>query len=223
MRLFNELSWEQFQDSGGPRRLDNANNERPRIENIAPIDTSKQTLTSLVQFFLAPFLMSDPNVILHLPTCEPATYKKILDEIAPHFAQVRKVSWNDQIQVMLQSLKESSKAEFLRLLSNNEVNPIVHDLYKGKYTPHPSDFKTKFYQVNIENIPQSLDHEITQMWDFFLSFIKCNGDFVLLPNDWVFNEAFKDKEAVKAFAGVCNSMRVIVNEGNNKITSIYLH
>lgn len=225
MELFKEMytrASDQDQTIGTFRKT-----ERPRVvyEELLDNVTSKNNLSSLAQYFLAPFILIEPNGILDIPATDEFVHDKIVREIAPHFCEKQKISIGNRVTIRLKSVRENSKAEFLNLLNRNEINAIVKDLFACENSNWGGSFTSKEYEVNLEAIEKKARQEIVSMWNFFeRAFIQngMEGQLVLIPSGWEFNESFKDRISIRAFAGVCNSMTVTVNCENEMISSVFI-
>lgn len=224
MDLFEEIIREDFGQN--PIIKMNEKNEHPKVvyEKLTVEEPFDQPISSLAQYFLAPFLLVDSNGIFDIPAVDKIIQDIVIKEIAPHFNKTVKVSYENQIIIRVQNVKESSKTHFLNLIKNHRVNAIVNDLYSKDPTNWEGNFTIKEYKVNLHAVKKSVENDILPMWNFFeRSFVRAYGDLVILPNGWVFDESFKARIAVQAFAGVCNSMTITVNQENKMISSIQIN
>ncbi len=199
--------------------------EPPKIvyEKLIVEEPYELQLSPLAQYFLAPFILIDSNGILDIPVMHNFIHDKVIREIAPHFNEISKVTSDNQVKLRLQNIRESSKTHFLNVFNNHRLNAIVNDIYGKGNTGWGGNFTIREYKVNLEAIIKSVEHDILPLWDFFKdSFVLNTGYFVLIPSEWVFDESFKDRIAVRAFASVCNSMTITVNTENNTISSILI-
>ncbi|MDH5160314.1 hypothetical protein [Heyndrickxia oleronia] len=220
MNLFEEIIEKHYDLN--IETLDNIGRRTPRMssEKLEAKETNDQP-SSLAQYIMAPFILVDSNGINDIPVFDKISQEVVLEEIAPHFSELKKITIDDQLFIRVQNVKESSKNSFLNLVKNNRLNKIVNDIYSNRNSSWPPDrFIAKEYKVNLEIIEKSFEPDILVLWDFFKrSFIKENGFMSILPSGWTFDESFKDRIAVRAFASVCNSMEIVVNEDNNTISS----
>lgn len=224
MKLFEEVAVPSSSEKYNSLSSELPEHHRPIFEKVLVSSMTNLQLSSLEQFFLAPFVTKDPKGILHIPADEPFIYNMVIHEIAPHFQQIRKVDFGDHIQLMLENPTESSKENFFELMQNRNLNAIVCDLYVGQPVEVVNPFPIKEYHVNLELVPKGIEHDIVSMWSFFeRSFIRKNGEMVLLPNGWQFHDSFKDRVAIQAFASVCSAMRINVNTDDQAITSIFVN
>lgn len=224
MDLFEEITNNDIDSS--PKIITTNNNSHPQItyEKLVNEVCSEQKMSSLTQYLLAPFLLVDSNGILDIPIFDKTSESKVLKEIAPHFNKVEKITIDSQILIRVQKVREESKAQFLDLNKSNKINAIVKDIYADGNVDWEESFSIKEYKVNLEAISKTTGNDILSMWDFFeQSFVRANGDFVILPNGWDFDESFKNRITVQSFASVCKSMMVTVNQNSNKITSVFVN
>jgi|GEM_PF-6236478 len=196
---------------------------RPRFEAVLADSLASGPMTALAQFFVAPIMWTDVHAVWHIPVREDGVYRQILCEIAPHFEKTTKVTTGEAVQVNLQGLREHSKSMFMSLVSDHRLHPIVEDLYARKADDEQMPAgRTKSYKVNLQAIAAHLpqEHAFRELWDFFKhTFIHHQEILILMPVNWTFDETFKDSVAIKAFAGVCTSMSVQVNE-QKRITAL---
>jgi hypothetical protein len=202
------------------------NHDHPKVvyEKLIVEESVERQISSLTQYFLAPFILVDSNGILDIPVFDNDIQDIVLKDIAPHFNRVTKVKTKNQVILRVQNVRESSQIQFLNQIKNGRINEIVNEIYSKGTTGWGGHFTIKEYKVNLEAVKKSIDNDILPMWNFFeRSFVQAYRNLVILPNGWAFDESFKDRITVQSFAGVCNSMTVIVNQENNMITSILIN
>lgn len=136
-------------------------------EKFETKETSDQP-SSLAQYIMAPFILVDSNGMNDIPVFDYVIKKLVLEEIAPHFSELKKIAIDHKMFIRVQNVKESSKNIFLNLIKNCRINQIVNDIYSGgnsswlKWT-----FKAKENNVNLDKIEKSFEPDILGMWDFF--------------------------------------------------------
>jgi hypothetical protein len=211
-------------DSNENLKIRSNNHPRVEYEKLYIEEPCERNISSLTQYFLAPFILVDSNGILDIPVFDNDIQNIVLKEIAPHFSRVTKVTINNNVNIRVQKIKESSKIRFLNQVNNRSINAIVNDIYLQESTRWEGNFTIREYKVNLEAVKKLSDNDILPLWDFFYrTFVRAQENMVILPNGWAFNESFKDRIAVQSFASVCHSMTVIVNQENNLITSILIN
>jgi len=225
LELFEEMYRENINQAQGIETVEKTERSRRIYEKLIIEKTNKQELSSISQYFIALFVLVDSNGILDIPDTNEFVHNEIVEEIAPHFDKTSKVISGDQAVIRLKNLQEKSKNQFLDLMNHQQLNPIVNDLYStNKIKAWEGNFISKEYKVNLEAVEKQTGEDILLLWNFFnQTFVRTNGHAVFLPNGWEFNDSFKDRIAVQAFASVCNSMTVIVNCEKNLIASILIN
>lgn len=221
--LFEEVNSEEYIQNSEVEF--NENVEPPKIifEEIIIKAPSELQLSPLAQYFLAPFILIESNGMLDIPVRTKFIYNKVVNEIAVHFNKVSKVTDDNQVTLSMQDVRGSSKTYFLDLYNSNSLNAIVTDLYRKSSSGWGGIFPIKEYKVNLRGVKKLVDHDILTLWSFFKeTSVLGTGHFVLMPSEWAFDESFKDRIAVRAFAGVCNSMTITVNTESNTILAILL-
>ncbi len=201
-------------------------NHHPHViyEKLNIEDHFDPQISSLAQYFIAPFILVGSNGILDIPVFDNDIQDIVFKEIAPHFSRVTKVTTNNNVMIRVQKIKHSSKIRFMNQLKDRSINSIVNDIYSQEATRWEENFTIREFKVNLEAVKKSRHNDILPMWNFFeRTFVRAYENMVILPNRWAFNESFKDRIAVQSFASVCNSMTVIVNQDNNLITSILIN
>lgn len=201
-------------------------NEHPKVE-YERLDIEApfgKQISSIAQFFLAPFILVSSNGMLDIPIVDDKILDIAIKEIAPHFNKVVKITTNEkQVVIRLQDVRESSKIHFMNLKENRKVNAIVNDIYSEGTSNWGETFTPKEFKVNLDLVRKTANHGILSMWDFFEhTFVQANGGMAIIPSGWSFDESFKDRVAVQTFASVCNEMMITVNSENNFITSILI-
>jgi len=202
------------------------NNEQPKVEyeRLDIEEPFEQQISSIAQYFLAPFILVSSNGMLDIPIGDDKTLDIVIKEIAPHFNKVVKITTNEkQVDIRLQNARESSKIHFMNLKENRKVNAIVNDIYSEGTSSWGETFTPKEFRVNLALVRKTDNHDILSMWDFFEhTFVQASGGMAIIPSGWSFDESFKDRIAVQTFASVCNEMMITVNSENNFITSILI-
>ncbi|UJF35542.1 hypothetical protein [Paenibacillus hexagrammi] len=202
MKLFEEIDPTQSDDEdSNSKKTIHINQARPQFENVVVNKSANQQLSSLAQFFIAPNILVDSNAIWHIPVSEEVIYNQVTKEIAPHFEKTSKVTNGNQVQIMLQNISESSRIMFMDLFSSNKINPIVLDLYSQATTSKQiMNNRVKSYKVNLQEVPRLIEHDIVHMWNFFESTFIKNGEYlIMMPNNWKFDDAFRERISVQAF------------------------
>lgn len=192
--------------------------EYERLDIEAPFG---KKISSIAQFFLAPFILVSSNGMLDIPIVDDKILDITIKEIAPHFNKVERITTNEkQVVIRLQNVKESSKIHFINLKENRKVNAIVNDIYSEGTSSWGETFTPKEFKVNLDLVSKTANHDILSMWDFFEhTFVQGNGGMAIIPSGWSFDESFIDRVAVQNFASVCNEMMITVNSENNFIIS----
>ena len=187
-------------------------------------EPSGQQISSIAQYYLAPFILVSSNGMLDIPIVDDKTLDIVIKDIAPHFNKVVKITTNEKLtDIRLQNVRESSKIHFMNLKENRKVNAIVNDIYSEGTSSWGETFTPKEFRVNLDLVRKTANHDILSMWDFFEhTFVQTYGGMAIIPSGWSFDESFKDRVAVQSFASVCNEMMITVNSENNFITSILI-
>ncbi|WP_149094173.1 hypothetical protein [Paenibacillus terrae] len=190
--------------------------DRPIFEIVDVQKFKGETLTPLMQFYIAPFITYDPNFVCDIPVSKPEIFKIALNEIAPHFEKVRVVRRGEETSLVVRNLKEESKLIFDELLKEGALNELVSDLYGSKHDDSQDDNFTE-YKVNLAEISTMKHNDSDSIIDFLK---ESTQDILLSPHNWLFENDFKEHIATRILANVCNSMKVTVNSQKNKIVWI---
>ncbi|GIN39401.1 hypothetical protein [Heyndrickxia oleronia] len=129
MKLFEELIKE---DDLQINQINNIDIPPPKMssEKFETKETSDQP-SSLAQYIMAPFILVDSNGMNDIPVFDYVIKKLVLEEIAPHFSELKKIAIDHKMFIRVQNVKESSKNIFLNLIKNCRINQIVNDIYSG--------------------------------------------------------------------------------------------
>ena len=131
MYLFEEIVTNEIEQT--PIIKVRENNEHPNVEfeKLNIDESSGQEISSIAQYLLAPFILVSSNGMLDIPIVDDRTLDKVINEIAPHFIKVVKITTNErQVVIRLQNVRESSKIHFINLKEeNSKINAIVNDIY----------------------------------------------------------------------------------------------
>ncbi len=161
--------------------------------------------------------------MLDILVMDPIIHDQVIKEIAPHFSGISKITAEDRVTLSMQNVIESSKTQFINLLNNHELNPIIADVYGTCTAKWGGYFTIKEYKVNLTAVQKSVEYDVLTLWNFLkASFIHASGYFLVMPSEWEFDESFKERTAVQAFASVCNSMTITVNTETNTISSVLM-
>ncbi|WOV83068.1 hypothetical protein PGH26_08970 [Sporosarcina jeotgali] len=220
--------FEEIQSNDNIETLDlefNENSKPPKIviEKLIVKKPCEQHLSPLAQYFLAPFVLIESNGVLDIPIMDRIIHDQVMEEIAPHFNGISKITADGQVMLSMQNVIESSTTQFINLLNNELLNPIVADVYGTSTAEWGGDFTIKEYKVNLDAVQKLVEYDVHSLWTFFkASFISASGYFVVMPSEWEFDESFRERTAVQAFASVCNSMTITVNTETNTISSVLM-
>lgn len=203
--------------------------ENPTIENLIFMEKEGgSTFSILSQFFVAPFIYLDKNGMHSIFFSDKLSYDTISKDIAYHFNTIQLINWGEYVEITLRSLKDESKKTFERMLNKGEISSFIIDFFKTEpaIITQPDNINTiaekyKEFEVNLDLIDPIKDDEIGIIWEFISStYINARGEYTFLPQNWIFNDNFKDLISIKAFASFCSSMYVTVDCRTNLILAV---
>ncbi|SFF13902.1 hypothetical protein SAMN04487969_11529 [Paenibacillus algorifonticola] len=219
MELFDEIHSASVHFSSGKPLL------RPKMERIS--NKIRATDVSLLGLFIiSPSVMKDRKTVVSIPLQYDSEYEEILNyEIIPHFENTLLAKYPDFQEYVLMNLRESSGILFRKMAGNHEIITSVGTLYEtdSKQTAIENHhaFNVKEYLVKLDFIHPIFSDEFNKIWTFLSkTYLLYQEAYVLLPDNWAFNELFKERLLIKQLASVCKEMRVTVNTDNNQIASI---
>lgn len=216
MSLFKELTMDEFQQKGTKPllKITGVTTTRSKITVTNPL-----IFSTLSEFFLLPHVISEANTT-SVPLYNLKVREDAMSHLSPHFEEVIDIKQDDgEGYLSMRFIKESSKSEMLFRLKNNKITPFVSDLYGTEKIEQESPFN-KVYSVDIAHISAKSDDEFNFVWEFLRdTYIKNQGFISLSPNNWVFEESFKEKLFVRLIASVCDEMTILVSK-DKIITSI---
>lgn len=198
----------------------------PEIESLTlKAKEGVSPFSILSQFFVAPFIYFDKNGMHSIFFSDKLSYNVILKEIACHFNKIQLINWGEYAEITFRSLKDESKKIFEILLKEGEISSYITDFFKTEPAiitqPNNINMVTKQYEVNLDLINPIESNEIGEIWEFITrTYIKVRGEYTFLPQNWVFNDRFKDLTSIKAFANFCSFMYITVDCRTNLILAV---
>lgn len=196
-----------------------------QIEKIAAADTTGG-MTALGQYFVAAGIWLAENVMIEIPVHDEETRRLILEQIAPHFAQVQRVTQAHEAEtIRLQHLRPESKDLFHR--TKTAVLPILEDIYRqpGAQEEQREGRRTLLYYTvesgKLEPYPSEAWQELKDVKELLTrAYLHPGGQFGILPSGWTLNAALSHSIALRFFGSFIPAITVCVDADTTEIVML---
>lgn len=159
--------------------------------NKITFDQSPSTISDLALFYLAGSVILDERMLVALYAKSEMAQKMILENIAPHFKDVKVVYVENEIEVInMQYVKSESVALFNN--NSSELMVVIKDLYR---TTDMSVWKPEkkreisYYAVEKEQLDKQSLLVFQELQSFITeAYLDKNESLVFIPTGWDFEE-----------------------------------
>jgi hypothetical protein len=213
------------------------------IEEFKPINKGKETIhhrrfnlkkvsfestssmTELARFVSAGSVLLVDNMMNTLSAKDDTARNLILNDIAPHFIDVKVVYVEDEVEVInMQYLKEESKKLFDS--TSNGIILVMHDLYrnrnmsvwKSEQRRELIQFTVKIDELNVYDIPNTKDIKEFLKKGYF----DLGEEFSLIPTGWTIEEELKESITLRFFATFIPCITLVVDSTNRQVVLLQL-
>jgi hypothetical protein len=201
----------------------NTNIMNTRAVRINPKENDRLTISSLSQFFIAPYVMISKNIHTEVPVNE-ISLPIIENELLPHFHDSKYV-YNDDVLtgVILGNLNALSENLFNEQFEKKQLNPLIFDLYYYKEEPvRFRDFESiKEYKIIENSLENYISNEFNEYWEFMkISFLKGNNLILITPIGWILKDDLQNSLILRALSSSGAEVSLFVNEKLNTVLYI---
>jgi hypothetical protein len=210
----------EFRKSGNGKApgLDRVRLERKSLD---PIDF----LSASAVFFIAGNAIQEEVMLVNLHIRKPSTRKMVMEEIAPHFEDVKQIYVDGQEEsVNLLILRNRSKELFLR--NQSPMMALARDLYRVKDISmwrHAGRRELQTYTVIPEklqkaNIPESDD--LRQL--IAEEYLEPKELLAFVPTGWAFADELRNSLFLRYFSAFVPRVNLVVDSNRNEVILVEL-
>ncbi|MFD2043013.1 hypothetical protein ACFSTA_01685 [Ornithinibacillus salinisoli] len=204
-----------------PFHIDNGKLKIEKVES----EISLSNMSEVCQFFASVDVIIGSDGLTILPTPTEYSFHTIMNEIVPHYLDVKKIFMNGKLkEINVSCLKEESKKIVEDLFPNN-VYPVIPDLYRSNnlnIATKPRALKN--YLVNQELIKPLHLKETENIREFFMSsFFAENGSIMLQPTGWKLDDDLKESITIRTFSTFAKRIVLLVDETDQSVVSLEIY
>lgn len=181
-------------------------------------------MTAMGQYFAAATVWLSEHVMIELPAQDEDAKRLILDEVAPHFANVQQVKTDGLEAIRMQGLKPTSKDLFQQTVT--EALPIVKDLYRyqGINKQHHQGGRTiLLYPVDTGKLEPFEPDELQRLRTLLSkAFIEPDKEFNIMPLGWSFDSSLRESIALRFYGSFVPSVTLYVDGDTQEVVLIRL-
>lgn len=188
---------------------------------IEPIElASVDKISELAILFVAGCVLGSESTMVSLPTRNDCSRTKILEEVAPHFTDIKLIWRDNQLDnINMQHMKEESKQLFLN--SDVEMIEIVRDLYRTTDLTNPMHSlhrPIQHYHIDEAAIETLQVNHTESMKEYICrEFMHENEELVFLPSGWYLSDALKESIFLRFIAGFVPTVHLLADQDNKVI------
>ena len=221
------MHWYTVVESEPHSQLNNSANEEIALTSQLLITSNTpEHLTLENQFFIAPFVMVHSNSRTILPVRNLETLSLIQNHLVPSFDRCFAFYNGDEpVAVHLSKLKASVKELFEQIIQNNQLHPLVTDLYRDQFAAsnqsafvHP----TTIYQIDSKKIDTGDTNVVVDSLSriIYETFLSIEGHFTVMPVGWTFGDHVLNSSYLKFVATICNDIYLHVRQNDQTVVAI---
>jgi hypothetical protein len=188
-------------------------------------NTSLSKLSPVCQMFASVNVIFKLDFLSSFPAPNDLALNIILNEIAPHYSEVRKIFIDEKlVEINVRYLKAESEQMLNDSLSYG-INPIVSDLYRNmEYNISAYPRELKYYIVIKEKIKQKVLNGTEELKEFLrCSFFAKNGLLSLIPSGWFLDDTLKESVTLQSISTFAKQIILVVNENDNRVIAIDIY
>ncbi|NOU96369.1 hypothetical protein GC093_24595 [Paenibacillus sp. LMG 31456] len=180
-------------------------------------------MTVLAQFLNASSVLLPGNTSVQLEIVNEELHKLILEELAPHYENVKAVIIDDYIKTLImEQLKNDSVEIFRSMDQRGELSPLIKDFYRSSdrnlLGPHKMSRTCRYFIVLPDKLePMKLTGTDSLRKWIHNGYIQRNERLALSPTGWVLHDELKNSVALRFFASFCPRVGLVVDADDMKI------
>ncbi|WP_245805841.1 hypothetical protein [Bacillus alkalicellulosilyticus] len=195
--------------------------------NIEIIETTNdlKEMSPVCQFFASFDVILETDSLLTLPTPNQNVLKKIMDEVVPHYRDIKQIIIDGELkEINVLGLKEESKRIVQYSLSNG-IYPVISDLYRTKNLSLPTEPRDlKYYMVNQEMITPLQIDGTEEIRDFLKNtFFTDRGSIALQPTGWKLEDDLKESVTIRTFSTFAKQIVLVVDDNNMSVVGLDIY
>ncbi|WP_054939926.1 hypothetical protein [Paenibacillus ihuae] len=183
-------------------------------------------MSALGQYFTAASVWLSVEFTVAIPVLDEEVRERIMQEVAPHFAEVKQVVRKGRIEtVYLRQLKPGS----VKLFDENKAGilPVMKDLYRHhEVGDRYAGRKRSLVHYNVKTAvlepyreSESVELQALLHTAYFGAEVT---EFGLLPLGWQFDDSLKHSVALRFLAGFAPSLTITVDRDTNEVIMLHM-
>lgn len=183
------------------------------------------SINEIALFFLAGSVILDESMMLSLYAKSDSVQKTIMNDIAPHFEDVKIVYVENEIEIInMQQIKCKSVLLFNK--SDSEVIEIIKDLYRTNDMSvwKPEGIReTSHYAVNKEKLDKRNCSVFVELQRFITeAYMDIGEPLVLFPTGWNLEDGLIKSPFLVFMASFVPIITLLVDDSNNQVVAVKL-
>ncbi|MDQ0887825.1 hypothetical protein QFZ81_002913 [Paenibacillus sp. V4I9] len=186
---------------------------------------SPATMTELARLLSAGSVLLADNMMNIYSAKDETARSLIMNDIAPHFEDVKIVYVEDEIDVVnMQYLKKDSKKMFNS--TNIGIIQVIHDLIRTNDMCIWTDGKKREltrYSVRLNALNKYDIDNTNDIQDFFTKgYFDLGEEFGFIPTGWILVDDLKESKTLRFFATFVPCITLVVDESNKQVVMLQL-
>ncbi len=188
-------------------------------------DHAPTDISDLALFFMAGCILLDERTLVALNARSDLAQKMILDQIAPHFIDVKVVYVEDEIEVIQMQYPKSDSVHLFNN-SDSRLKTVIKDLYRTTDTGvcvSGTKRKIHHYAVKKAQLAKQPFFAFPELERFITeAYVMGDESLVLLPTGWKLDEEVRHSAFLGFIASFIPAITLLVDENTSDVVALKL-
>jgi hypothetical protein len=186
---------------------------------------SPTAMTELARLLSAGSVLLADNMMNIYSAKDETARSLIMNDIAPHFEDVKIVYVEDEIDVVnMQYLKKDSKK--MVNSTNTGITQVIHDLFRTSdmsiWTDGHNRELTR-YSVKLNALNKYEIDNTNDIQDFFTKgYFDLGEEFGFIPTGWILEDELKESKTLRFFATFVPCITLVVDDSKKQVVMLQL-
>jgi hypothetical protein len=184
---------------------------------------SPSFIDALAIYFIACSVLIDENMMNTLYIRDENTRNLLLNSVAPHFREVKKVYVENKHEVVNMQYVRKESVELFHS-NTSHIKQLVHDIYRTKdmsIWQHEGKRDLDYYSVNLSELaPLAIPHTNEIVRYLTIEYLDQDEAFRFIPTGWEFEQSLKNSVALRFFSTFASIITLIVDKTMNQVIMV---
>jgi hypothetical protein len=162
--------------------------------------------------------------LVKIPITNENILSKTKSDIANFFKKIQYIYQDEKIiAIQMQQLHESVYHQVYKLKQNDELPPIIDELFGRSFQQFNTSNFIKTYKIDCSKIQSYYNDSFDEVWDFLCdSFFRLEGGIFIQPVSWTLNEELLLTVTLRYFSSKTKNIYLITDDSSKQVKSIFI-